>query len=157
MRRALRSLVLVLVSIAALAGCDPAGPAASGKITLGDGIDPASFQTLELRAAPDFGMAFDPAHPNFVPDKSWLDNGGDLKDIKFPFDYTIGQPLGTTEQQHWRVIGWLSKGASGTAGALPASGEPFGTQAFDLIKCGIAGGFCATTSGVDFTIDKTAP
>jgi hypothetical protein len=151
------SLVLVSALGLGLAGCNPAGPGVAGKISLADGIDPAAFTTLEVRAAPDFGTSFDPAHPNFVPDTDWTGAGGDLGALHFPLDYELAQIVGKTDQQHWRVLGWLSREPSGTAGGFPKTGEPFGTQAFDLAKCGLTGGFCGTTAGVDLTIEHEAP
>ncbi len=151
------SLVLVSTLGAALVGCNPAGPGVAGKISLDDGIDPGAFKTLEVRAAPDFGTSFDAAHPNFVPDDGWTGAGGDLSTLSFPLDYELSKIVGSTEQQHWRVLGWLSKEPPGTAGSLPKTGEPFGTQAFDLSGCGLTGGFCGTTSGIDFTIEHEAP
>ncbi|MEO7332047.1 MAG: hypothetical protein ABI193_25955 [Minicystis sp.] len=138
-------------------GCNPAGPGVAGKISLDAGVDAKAFKTLEVRAAPDFGTSFDPAHPNFVPDTDWTGVGGDLSTLTFPLDYELAKIVGKTEQSHWRVIGWLSQEASGTAGSFPKTGEIFGTQAFDLAKCGLTGGFCGTTAGVDLTLEHEAP
>lgn len=151
------SRIALVVAALSLVACDPAGPGVAGTISLGPDVDPTAWKTLEMRAAPDFGTPFDPAHPNFVPDTDWVGAGGELSSLSFPLDYTMGKVLGSTPQKHWRVLGWLSAAAPGTAGDFPASGEPFGTQAFDLMKCGPAGGHCATTSGIDFTIEHVAP
>lgn len=155
-----------MLTVAALAsGCipggDPEGPGAAGKISLGAGVDASAFKTLAVRAVPDTGDPFDPSHPQFTapaPDgePAWSADVESLDGMTFPHPYGVGDELGTTSQQHWRLFAWLS--ASDGSGDGPKSGEPFGTATFDVDGCGLAyGGYCTTKAGIDVSIDLKAP
>jgi hypothetical protein len=160
------SILAAMIAVSSLAsGCipfgDPEGPGAAGTISLGAGVDASGFQTLVVRAVPDTGDAFDPAHPQFTastPDgeSAWDGDGAALDGATFPRAYQVGDVLGTTSQQHWRLFAWLSASADGS-GDAPATGEPFGTAAFDVDGCGTYGGYCAVKKGVDLSIDLKVP
>jgi hypothetical protein len=161
------SVLAGVIAVSALAsGCipfgDPEGPGAAGNISLGAGVDASGFQTLVVRAVPDQGDPFDPAHPQFTgsaPDResAWDADVESLEGATFPHPYQVGAVLGTTSQQRWRVFAWLSASADGS-GDGPKTGEPFGTAAFDVDGCGGGyGGYCAVKMGVDLSIDLKAP
>jgi hypothetical protein len=146
----------------ALAGCgDPAGPGASGSISLGTGVSQSGFKALHLRAIPDAGEAFDPVNPQFTASApadgpAWDPGIEDLQGMTFPHAYSFGAVLGTTREQHFRLFAWLS--ADVDTSADPKSGEPYGTTTFDVGACGVGyGDYCGTTEGVNLTIDQKAP
>ena len=137
------SRFVALATLAATFGCDPEGPGAAGNITLDSSVDASGFSVLELRVYPDPGGSVVP-----VP---FPENGAQqqlrLKDIALPYHYDLGQVLGTTDEQHWRMAGWLSASTSSTR---PATSDPQCSIAFDLQSCGAQfGGYCTTKDDVD--------
>lgn len=146
--RADYGLLLLLGSAVALMGCDPEGPGASGVIRLAPKLDAKTFSTLELRAYPDTSSSFEAAQvPADAPARLSLLTS----EVTFPYQYDIGEPVGTSEQQHWRLVAWLSHDSS--TPARPAPGDPFCTAAFDLDSCGNYGDYCAVSHGIDCTIE----
>lgn len=155
---------IVMLSVASLVGLvacgDPGGPGASGNVLLGAGIKTDTAQTLIVRGVPDTG-SFDSAKPVFdVPpptgERAWDIVTTPAMGLTFPYHYTVGESLGTTEQQRWRVFAWLSA-STDAATKAPASGEAFGTATFSVVSCQQYGGYCQTTEGVDVTISQVAP
>ncbi len=155
-----RSLVLVLVAALGATGCDPGGPGASGEVSLGPGVEPAGFQTFNIIAAAEAQTPFDPAAPVFPTTLAYESDAAPfpvqdpLAGMTFPSHYQTGQNLGTASQSSWRIFIWLSRSS---AESSPSSGEPYGTTPFTVPGCGVAGGFCGVTTGVDVTIDQTVP
>jgi hypothetical protein len=146
---------IVIATAAAVAlGCDPAGPAAEGTISLGTGVSDTGFATLELRMFPDPGADFDPA--NGLPQGlEYFITSHHLAQVTFPYEYFIGAGAGTTENPRWMVIAWL---ATQELGDQPTSGEIFGTRTFKIKECGaFFGGYCDTTRGVDVVIETQLP
>jgi hypothetical protein len=116
---------------------------------------------LIVRAVPDTGAAFDTTKPVFdVPppatEKAWDAFRAPTDGLTFPVTYNVGDVLGTTEQQKWRVFGWLSASTDTTA-VGPSTGELFGTATFSLVSCEQYGGYCQTTDHVDMLLEKMAP
>lgn len=147
----------LLAALFATAGCNPEGPGATGDIVLGAGVEAAGAKTLEIRAAPDDDPAFNSASPRFPSEKSgelWQASAK-ISEIKFPYTYEIGETIGTSDKERYRVVAWLS--ASG-GGAEPASGEKYGTASFALAPCGeVVDDYCGVTFEVDITIELEAP
>lgn len=155
-------LMLSLSCLVGLVACgDPGGPGASGNVLLGSGITTDSAQTLIVRGVPNTG-SFDPAKPVFdVPPPSgetvWDGVAEPVMGLTFPYAYSVGAVLGTTEQKNWRIFAWLSASTDATAVKAPATGEVFGTTTFSVVSCEQYGGYCQTTEKVDVTISQTAP
>lgn len=157
---------MAALAAASVVGCvpfgDPAGPGAEGQISVDPGIPMDGLTTLQLRVAPAEGT-FDSKAPVFPTagdeGSSWFASasGQDLATITFPFAYSVGESLGTTPVQSFRVFAWLAASASEESATAPASGEPYGTADFDLDGCGSFGDYCGTSKGVDITIDQKAP
>ncbi len=133
-----------------LCACDPQAPGATGTIDLDPSIDPAGYGWLQIVAHADRDGAFQVA--DLDPDKL----GGDLihdnfplGDVSFPFDYTLGYGVGSTEIPTWRVTAWLSVEQAVTA---PEVGDPWASASFEVHKCGNMG-YCGRTDGVDLVID----
>jgi hypothetical protein len=137
-----------MVAVAALAlGCDPEGPGASGKISLGAQVNAMDFASLEIRIYPDANESFDPAQmPSAFPATS----SQTVAQITFPFAYSVGEGPNTSDEPRWRMVAWLTNAA---APERPASGEPFCSAPFELDSCGSFGDYCAVTGGVDCTIE----
>jgi hypothetical protein len=147
-----------------LAGCDPEGPGASGKISLGPGIDPGAFVTLAIRIFPDRKPDFDPA--SLPPsedleralDKSLGRNStaaGTSSPLEFPCDYSVGEALGTTPDADWRMVAWLSRQRAPVASIAP--GDIFCTTRFKIGDCGLfVGDHCRQTPEVNCTLDQQA-
>ncbi len=156
------AVALLSLATAGLGGCvpfgDPAGPGASGEISLGAGVETEGFKSLALRATPASDGDFDPTAPSFRDadgeGSGWYESRHDLAEATFPFEYSISETLGTTPHQRWRLFAWLSKGVDESR---PASGEPYGTVVFEVEDCGSFGDYCGVTRTVDLAIDKTAP
>lgn len=171
---------LTLASFALL-GCDPGMPGASGNVTLGDGVDPANFQNIEMRALAAEGEFFPiaPVFPDQISDNTYqtgegeatvwigegstqdtgiifLQRGESLQSKTFPFAYQIGgDGIGYSTEQHWRLFVWLSTNPDSHLDKAPQSGEPYGVVDFDLPECG--SDYCQVQTGVDLVIDQTAP
>jgi hypothetical protein len=142
----LRSL-LPCLALLALVACDPQGAGASGVIELGAGLDPKDFVWLEIRAYPDDNDAF-------AADRIPLDGpvrvSRQLTEVSFPYSYEVGEGVGTTPEQHWRMTSWLSK----EGGGRPKSGEPFCSVRFDVEPCGGQfGDFCGVSNDVNCTLE----
>lgn len=156
------SLLLTALGIAG-AGCipfgDPGGPGASGQVSLGSGVDATAFVAMVVHAVPDDAQRpFDPTAPAFptsVGDDALYTQEAPTG-VTFPHPYEVSESIGTTPHEHWRVFVWLSHSQEAAVPA-PASGEPFGTQPFSVDGCGSYGDFCGVTSGIDVTLDQTAP
>lgn len=145
--RATRIVKLALAG-ALLCSCDPEGPGASGLISLAPKLDAKTFSSLELRAYPDASSSFDAAKvPADAPARLSLITS----EVTFPYQYDIGEGVGTSEQQRWRLVAWLSRGAGTPVG--PEPGDPFCTAAFELESCGTFGDYCAVSHGIDCTIE----
>lgn len=139
----------LLVTIAALAvACDPAGPGAAGNLSLAASVDARQFSWLEVRAYADAGGSFDPAQ---IPEDSPRQLNLALKDITFPYHYDVGEVLGTTDEQRWRMTAWL---AATPSTQRPGTKDPQCSVAFELEKCGAQfGGYCGTKSNIDCTLE----
>jgi hypothetical protein len=177
----------VIASSLALFGCDPGAPGVVGHAVLAQRIDTAKFENLEMRAmaigdAPDFDVTA-PVFPDRVIDTnpemtskgtSWvgsLEGGGTnegtsfyqgdlpVKGATFPVEYVLGgQGIGYTSEEHWRLFMWLSEDAENShLEKRPASGAPYGVVDFDAAGCGMMGGYCSYTEGVNVLLDQTAP
>ncbi|MEO7327400.1 MAG: hypothetical protein ABI193_02400 [Minicystis sp.] len=185
--RPLLAASFVMASSLALFGCDPGAPGVQGQAVLALPIDTAKFQNLEMRAVamPD-AEDFDVTAPVF-PDRvietnpSSNDNGslswsgtiedgsnegtsfyqGDMavKGATFPAEYVLGgEGIGYTSEEHWRLFVWLSEDAeSSHLEKRPAGGAPYGVIDFDAAGCGMIGGYCGSTAGVNVLIDQIAP
>lgn len=150
----------------ALSGCipfgDPEGPGASGVVSLGDGVGTSGLTTLRVRAIPASGEPFDKNDPQFTaalaPEDGWLTVNERLDGLTFPHPYEVGEAVGTTDKQRWRLFAWLSAADVDVDSDAPSSGEPYGTITFDVDECGSGfGGYCTVTEGVNVTIDQVAP
>ncbi|KYF53359.1 hypothetical protein BE08_42950 [Sorangium cellulosum] len=161
-------LGLVLSALApALSGCipfgDPEGPGASGVVSLGDGVSTSGLTTLRVRAIPASGEPFDEDDPQFTgpafaAEDGWLTVNERLDGLTFPHPYEVGDVVGTTDKQRWRLFAWLSAADVDVDSDAPSSGEPYGTITFDVDECGSGfDGYCTVTKGVNVTIDKVAP
>lgn len=157
-----RSILVLGLATFGLAGCfgDPAGPGVTGKVQLGQGTLTDNMTTMYIKAVPDDAQKpFNLTAPGF-PDSLKSDVTGwghlivDFAGVKFPYVYETSDALGTTPHEHWRIYAWLSKSADEVA---PTSGEPFGTNTFNIKSCEGYGDFCTTTSDVNIVLDKTAP
>jgi hypothetical protein len=141
-------LLLLGCSGVSLCGCDPEGPGASGLVSLAPNVDAKRFSSLELRAYPDASSSFDVAEvPADAPARLSLLTS----EVAFPYRYDIGEGVGTSPQQRWRMVAWLSRAAGTPVG--PAPGDPFCTAAFELESCGTFGDYCAVSGGIDCTIE----
>lgn len=137
-----------------VAACDPMGPGAIGQVHVPDGT---SYQglSLELRTYPDDGAPFDLAAVP-ITDAATARNTIGL-DTPPPWDYRVGEPVGTTSQRHWRVVAWLSAEGDVETDRIP-SGTPYGTTTFDIHDCGFPiSGYCEYTDNVDIVLDQRAP
>lgn len=157
--RSLLALGFVAFGATACFG-DPAGPGATGKIQLGQGIVTDNITTMFIQVVPDDAQKpFDPKAPGF-PDSAntdvptWGRQAVDFATVKFPYTYTVSDALGTTPHKHWRIFVWLSKTSDEVA---PTTGEAFGTNTFQIKSCEQYGDFCTVTSDVNVAIDKITP
>lgn len=151
-------LVFSTAKMLALSGClipfgDPPGPGASGRITLGQGVDQAAYQSLQLRVFSD--EAAQSGRVLTLPNKLPGALAIPLKEVRFPYEYRVTEVLGVAEFQRWRAVAWLSV-ANATEAQPTAVGfdEPFATATFELRDCGTYGGYCDTTAGVDLTLAR---
>jgi hypothetical protein len=133
--------------------CDSAGPGVSGTISLGTEVRPADFATLQIRAYPDPGGAFDPTK---VPSEALSDI--ESSSVAFPFSYDVFDALGTASSPKWRLVAWLSHhpGWDGLS-VIPEDGDVYCTVPVTLASCGRFGGYCGVTGGVDCTLSTTVP
>jgi hypothetical protein len=162
-----RALIAAALAATSVVGCvpfgDPGGPGAEGQISVDPSTAMDGLTTLRLRAAPAESDTFNSKAPVFPAaggeGSTWFADGSgqDLATLTFPFDYSVGDALGTTPVQRWRVFAWFSAAASEVTVTAPASGEPYGTATFELDGCGSYGDYCGTKAGVDLTIDQSAP
>jgi hypothetical protein len=157
----LRARFALLLAVLGVTACNPEGPGASGEVSLGSGVEPAGFQFFNIVATPaDAQSPFNPAAPSFpsasisAASEAPFPVQDPLAGMTFPSPYKTGQSLGTSSQSNWEIFIWFSKSAGEAA---PTSGEPYGVTAFTVSGCGLAGGFCGVTAGVDVTLDQTAP
>jgi hypothetical protein len=144
----LGSGVLAVALVAALLGCEPAGPGVRGTIHLRAGVDASGFKTLELRAFPDAASDFDPGQ---LPSSSGLGVQQALSTMTFPHAYEMEQAMGASKEKHWRLVAWLSR-ASASA-EKPAEGDLWCTTRFEVGDCDGFDGYCGTTGGVDCTLE----
>ncbi len=144
----LLSSLLATVTAAALCACDPAGPGASGTLSLKTGVDPSRFNTLQIRVFPDAAPSFDPAT---LPAKRLLSGRAALSEITFPHRYEVEESIGTTPQRDWRLLAWLS--TSTGAPDHPDAGEPWCTVPFVIGECDGFDDYCGVTRGVDCTLE----
>jgi hypothetical protein len=135
------------LAMLALLGCDPQGAGASGVIELGAGIDPRSFAWLEIRAYPDDNDAF---AADRIPLDGPVRDSRPTTEVSFPYSYEVGEGVGTTPHEHWRMTSWLSNDSA----ARPKSGEPFCSVRFDVEPCGGQyGDFCGVSNDVSCTLE----
>jgi len=155
--RALFSLFLLAGWVTA---CDPEGPGARGSISLGKNVDPASYTTLAVAIFPDGKADLDPSAaidatlPNYLTESLVPATGRPQPAMLFPYQYELGEPLGTTPDQDWRMVAWLSRTAAPTQ---IVTGDVFCSARFHVRGCGLAGGHCGVTTGVDCTLDQVRP
>jgi hypothetical protein len=137
-----------------VAACDPIGPGAAGQVHVAEGTNYQGL-SLELRAYADDGAPFDPAALQ-ITDAAMARNTISL-DTPPPWDYLVGEPVGSTSRPHWRVVAWLST-EDGTDGDRMPSGALYGTTTFDVADCGFpVSGYCEHTDNVDIVLDQRVP
>jgi hypothetical protein len=143
---------LCLGMVVFISACDPEGPGATGNVYLGEGIQSDGYLTLEIRVFPDQNDALN------LSDPSQGDGFGvsiSHDNVTFPYNYRVGETIGSTDFQNWRVVAWLAKTSDNQ---WIQSGEHYGTTRFEVQKCGGGGGnvddFCGKTEDVDIIIDQ---
>ncbi|MFO0758619.1 MAG: hypothetical protein U0359_19150 [Byssovorax sp.] len=173
----------LITSSLALLGCDPGAPGAHGEAVLGLPVNAAKFQSLEMRAMiaeGDFDVNA-PVFPDLVvgEDAQMIDESGGrsgsiedgndrgttfyqgsmpVESASFPLEYSVGgQGIGYTSEGRWRLFMWLSEDAGSHLEKRPPSGVPYGVTDFDAEGCGLMGGYCGFTPGVNVFLDQIAP
>jgi hypothetical protein len=108
------------------------------------------------RALADSGGTFDPATVSepTEEEKGWGEGSEQLSSITFPHSYELATGVGTTPQQRWRILAWLS---TDPEIAPLASGDPFGTAVLTIEPCDQYGDYCGVTEGVNVTVEAVAP
>lgn len=138
-----------------MAGCDPVGPGAAGQVTVVAGESYQGLPSLELIAYPDDGEPFDSTAVSLA--ESGLARSTMMLDTPPPWDYLVGEPVGTTSHRRWRVVAWMSTAANGAHDRI-ATGSLYGTTRFDIGDCGLAiSGYCGVTDNVDIVLDQRVP
>jgi hypothetical protein len=145
------SSFLTLVFLAVAAGCDPAGPGASGTINVGETIDVTAFSTLAVRAFPDPSGSFDPT----LPIASGVEPVDErLAGLVFPHHYRIGGGIGGTQIADWRLVAWLSRAPEQGANR-PDANDVYCSVRFEVRR--ESGYYGGVTDGVDCTIENVVP
>jgi hypothetical protein len=147
---------LSVLAVVALVGCDPIGPGASGVIAF-PAADATGYTTLELRFYSDVDGHFDLAGQPPVPTNHSDDSSRDsleLSTIAFPYAYTVGGMIGTSERAGWRIVAWLATAATHE---WPNGSEPFATTEVTIDDCGGGiDGYCNITDNVDLVLEAPA-
>ncbi len=134
---------------------DPQGPGASGTISLGSGVNTSGLTTLHIFNLVDGGSStFDPRTLTITQEFSWNQADIDVSAMGFPYEYDVGEPLGTTSTECWRVVAWLSKSS---IASTPESGDVYGTVTYKLDDCGSYGDYCQHTPHIDIKLADTVP
>jgi hypothetical protein len=159
-----QATIILLLGLSAAAGCDPAGPGASGVISLGDAVDTTGFQSLELRA---FAAKYSPA--DFAAVGALPTNPSDFSTLAhwcyrsvwpmplvFPYAYEVGGGMGTTDEKDWVLVAWLTHADHGVDHIT--SGEIYAKANFTIHECGWGfDGYCGTVGGLNLVLDQTQP
>jgi hypothetical protein len=152
----MRLLALSVLALVALVGCDPIGPGASGLMSF-PAADSSGFTTLELRFFPDLDGHFDLAGPPVRQadgGDGWDHVTLDLTTVSFPYAYTVGGSIGTSETAAWRIVAWL---ATASTTEWPNGSEPFATTEVTIDDCGGGiDGYCNITDNVDLVLETPA-
>ena len=147
---------LVLLALFSLSGCESAEPGVAGTISLADGLDPTTSQTLHYRMIEDDEEPFDVTDPERYASRLAFSGSDPVADIEFPFEYTLGGGVGDpADDPHWRVVVWLT--IDGPAEDWPAEDAPLGTMAFLVPRSSCSGlarkGYCGIREGVDVVVE----
>jgi hypothetical protein len=150
-RKALGTMAAAVMAVA-MAGCDPAGPGASGQVAAGAMLDTAPFKRLVIAVFPDPANKLD---LDALPATRLT--SVDSFPTQLPHRYYLSEAVGTTDTKDWRVVAWLAKRSDGElTGVEP--GDAFCTARFAIEGCGLFfGGYCGVTENINCTIDQVAP
>lgn len=142
------ALPIALFLSMAGSGCDPDAPGASGTITLGTGVDAASFQSLTVRSFPNWAGTFGPSSE--IPSDAYQEDVA-IAAIKFPYPYRVSGTVGTSGYANWEMVAWLSPLEPAVLADFPGPnpGDAFCAVAYRVAPCGFQGGYCGVTNGVD--------
>jgi hypothetical protein len=146
----------IIASACLTVGCpfgDPEGPGAQGKILLPNEVSLTGFKSLRIVGFPDAEASFDPKSTLAESEFGWSEERT-LSDVEFPYSYQVGDVLGTTPHQHYRLVAWLSKNSE--AKQLE-SGDRFCSVRFRISSCAQYGDFCGVTNGVNCSLSEVVP